>query len=69
MKRWAVSYIGFADNDLTTLIVRADDWASALKQHPGIESSGLEFDWSNLELVKEEAFNCDCMVECVEIVN
>jgi len=66
MKRWAVSYIDWFDHDLTTMIVYADDWSSALKQHPKVGE--FEIDWNSLESTKKQFWDCDAMVECVEIV-
>lgn len=72
MKRFAVSYIDWFEHDLTTVIVDADDWHSALLKHPKIaKSNNVEdtplFPKTNLEECKGIAFDCDCMVECVEI--
>ncbi len=66
MKRWAAGYIDWFDHDLTTLIVEAGDWASALRLHP--KFAGFDIEYTTLEDVKRQAFDCDCMVECVEIV-
>ena len=66
MKRWAVSYIDWFEHDLTTVIVQAETWQDALMLHPKIAT----FEWKtvpDLERFKMQAFDCDCMVECVEI--
>ena len=65
-KRWAISYIDWFDHVLTTVVVTAPDWQSALKQHPKIAE--FEIDYAKpLDDVKRQFWNCDSMVECVEI--
>ncbi len=66
-KRWAVSHINWFDHNLTTVIVHAGTWVEALQMHPKIAE--IEFEHcDNLEQCKTQAFDCDAMVECVEIV-
>jgi hypothetical protein len=75
MKRWAVSYISFSDNDLTTVIVEAKDWFSAVVQHPDLQGDATETAWlsemrsweANIKVIKQEFLYCDSMIECVEI--
>ncbi len=66
MKRWAVGYIDWFEHDLSMMVVEAEDWASAIRLHPKVG----EFDitWDSLESVKRQFFDCDAMVDCVEIV-
>lgn len=65
MKRWAVSCINFYDHDLTTIIVKAESWFEALMQHESVK--GTKLPDTDLDAAKEEAFNCDCMIEVIEI--
>lgn len=65
MPRFAVSYIDWFDHDLSTKIVVASDWRAALELHPKI--AGTELEGETLEEVKTCAFDCDCMIEVVEI--
>ncbi len=66
MKRWAVSYIDFFDHNLTTVIVYAEDWQTALGLHP--KTIGYEYNEKSLEEAKTDFWNTDAMIECVEIV-
>ena len=71
-KRYAVSYITFSENELTTVIVTAPDWFSALRMHPGLQKPH-SVEWldgmSKLDgdAIKSEFFDCDSMIECVEV--
>lgn len=65
MPRYAVSHIDWFDHELSTLIVQADTWDAALRLHPKI--AGFEIEWTDLASVRQQAFDCDAMFECVEI--
>ena len=64
MKKWAVAYINFFDNELSIEIIDASTWKKALgKAHPGLE----EFLSDDIEEAKYDAFNGDWMFEVKEI--
>lgn len=72
MKRWAVSFIDWGDNDLTTVIVQADTWIDAVFMHPKTtQDPEWEIDIrdkaNDVEAVKQMFFDCDSMIECIEI--
>lgn len=69
MKRWAVGYINFDNNELKIEIVPAESWRSALSQHSFIGPSGHldEALPADIEDAKSEFFNQDAMFDCVEI--
>lgn len=63
MPRYAVSHIDWLDHDLTTIIVEATDWQSALIMHP--KADWLKEDIApntTLEECKQIAFDCDSMI-------
>lgn len=64
-KRWAVSHIDWFDHELTTIIVKAELWWQAAIQHEKIQLIGLPI--SSLEEAKQAAFDCDSMINVVEI--
>jgi len=64
MKRWAVGYYDY-DNGLTVEIVSGPTWVDAVKAHSNV--SGIVFDPTDLEEAKEDFFNCDAAIDCVEI--
>ena len=75
MKLWAVSHIDFSENNLVTVFVWADDWKTALRQHPAyfnpVSQKGWD-DWfagmpKTLEDTKDYAFDTDSIIEVVEV--
>jgi len=80
MPRYAVSHINWFDNELTTEIVEAPDMFEAIKKSPkAFERVGHVFEENDspfftepdpikrLEILKQEAFNTDGMINIVEI--
>ena len=73
MKKYAVSHIDWFDYELSTLIVEANDWFEALNEHPKMSTfaePGEGAYWQNdsIEANKKRAFDCDCMINVVEII-
>ena len=67
MKKWAVGFISFSDNELWIEIIEAESWQEALKKHKQISIDGFEFDMTSLEAAKADAFDQDAMINVVEI--
>lgn len=71
MPRYVVSHIDWFDHDLTSEIVEASDPVSAMKAH----SKTKTYEWENqdgtpcetIEEMKQVAFDCDSMVNAIEI--
>lgn len=63
MSVWAVGFISFHDNDLTIEIVQAPDWQSALSLHSKMKDDPVEYDSDDIESVKQDFFDCDCMFD------
>lgn len=76
-KMFAVSHIGFGNNELTTIFVEAENWRKAALCHKNI-AEGFAIDDTNEEggvpmlpldqaQAKIEAFDQDMMINIVEV--
>lgn len=65
MKRWAVSFVSFHDNDLTTVIVEGPTWYDALCKHP--KAATYEYKHESLDTAKQDFFDADAIIEVVEV--
>lgn len=69
-KKFAVGVINFFNNELIIEIVEGDNWQDALSKHSQIDEDLLDFLINNkksLEEAKQAAFNCDMMIDIIEI--
>lgn len=70
MNKFAVGYINFFDNDLIIEIIEANNWFDAIWHHSKMILTKDEKPWlpnTSLEKLKGEAFNCDMMIDVIEI--
>ena len=67
MKRWAVGYISFHDNEVRVEIVYGDDWHDALLKHSQLQDWTEPLTPSSIEITKQQFFDCDSMFDVVEI--
>lgn len=66
MKTYVASFINFFDNDLTSIVFKAPSNEEAYKyacEHYNVTLE--ENDYSDLESIKIEAFNQDCMINVI----
>lgn len=71
MKKFAVGYIDFYDNELIIEIIEAEDWYTALRSHTKLKSLNEDECYlpsDSLEAAKDIAFNSDFMIDVVEII-
>lgn len=71
MKKFAVGYIDFYDNELIIEIIEAEDWYAALSSHTKLKSMNEDECYlpsDSLETAKDIAFNSDFMIDVVEII-
>lgn len=71
MKKFAVGYIDFYDNELTIEIIEAEDWYTALNSHTKLKSMNEDecyLSSDSLEAAKDIAFNNDFMIDVVEVI-
>ena len=70
MKKWAVAFISFFDNELTIEFVDAEHWMGAIVKHSKIDLGWYEeIDHTDtLEQVKQWAFDADTMIDVKEIL-
>lgn len=71
MKKFAVGYINFCDNDLSIEIVEANDVKEAIGKHSVLtgprNKAWMDEMPDDIEEIKERFFNSDSMIDVVEI--
>ena len=65
MKRFAVSWINWTDNDLKTEFVKAESELAALQAK--LAKDGLDEVPDTIEGCKQLAFDCDGMIHAAEV--
>ena len=65
MKRYAVAFISFMDNEMHMEIIEANSAEEAVKSKlQRLDYSSLP---DTLEEIKRDCFDCDSMIDCIEI--
>lgn len=67
MKNYIVAYIPFHDNEMHMLRISAENEVAALVQGLIQEDWELSDDLTSIKAIKDFAFNCDCMIGCIEV--
>ena len=72
MKKFAVGFLSFFENDLIVEVVEADNWRDAIFKHTSLISDDME-EWiadmpEGLEEIKEAMFNGEIAIDVKEII-
>lgn len=69
--RYVVGYINWYDNDLKHVIVEANDALEAMikagAEHFGFDVTNDTDNFSDVETFKQYCFDCDCMMDAIQI--
>ena len=68
MKKYAVAYIDWFDNELKMSFVEAENELQALYFCAAINGMLMRSNISSVEDFQQECFNCDCMMAAKEII-
>lgn len=69
MKKYAISFIDFHENDLIIKVVETDgSWKDALVKSQFVDDENAETLDDDMKNAKEQAFNQDWLFEVVEII-
>lgn len=66
MKKFAVAYIDWFDNELKMSFVEAENELQALYSCAYINGIAMESDISSVEDFQQRCFDCDCMMAAKE---
>ena len=69
MSKFAVGHIGYFNNNLIIEIIESENWKDALFLHSKMKSGDLDQSWfgNTLEEAKCKAFDCDMMIDVIQI--
>lgn len=67
MKRYAISYIDWFDNELKMATTNADSEIEALYNCAAIFHIDIDINIANVDDFQAECFNMDCMMAALEI--
>lgn len=68
MKKFAVAYIDWFDNELKMSFVEAENELQALYSYAFINGMEMESNISSVEDFQQKCFDCDCMMAAKEVV-
>jgi len=73
VKRWAVAWMNYFDNDLIVEIILAETAMEAIMKHSKLADEEIQkwysgFTFGDVEVIKEAFFNADMLIGWVEII-